>query len=113
MEPIMPKNFDTWIPACNGTEQPFTTRNGMRVLYCWNPGRRQHRYLTLDTEAALKKAAKVIAKPTDPVDQIVKKFDKLSADEKASALQQFKDILENQAAETTEEDEEEDTAVAA
>src|SRR5271169_5761582 len=26
-----------WEPACGGTEVPFTTRTGRRLLYCWQP----------------------------------------------------------------------------
>ena len=25
-----------WIPACGGTEKPFTTRTGRRLLYVWD-----------------------------------------------------------------------------
>lgn len=38
-----------WIPACGGTETPFTIR-GIRVLYCWNPVSGKHAYLNLDTD---------------------------------------------------------------
>ena len=30
-----------------GTETPFTTRNGYRMLYCYNPATGKHAYLTL------------------------------------------------------------------
>jgi hypothetical protein len=43
---------DTWLPACGGTEQPFTCK-GRRLLYCWNPARDEHAYLDLDTDLFL------------------------------------------------------------
>lgn len=33
-----------WIPACGGTETPFTTRTGRRLLYMWNPTTGEHAY---------------------------------------------------------------------
>jgi hypothetical protein len=44
---------DDWIPACNGTEVPFTSRTGMRLLYCWQPSTGKHAYLNLDTDIIL------------------------------------------------------------
>lgn len=42
-----------WVPACNGTEEPFTTRNGIRLLYCWHPSTGKHAYLNCDTDIIL------------------------------------------------------------
>lgn len=42
-----------WFPACGGTEVPFTTRNGFRLLYCWQPPTGRHAYINLDTDIAL------------------------------------------------------------
>ena len=42
-----------WVPACGGTEQPFTTRRGFRLLYCWQPTTGKHAYINLDTDIAL------------------------------------------------------------
>lgn len=39
-----------WIPACGGTEVPFFTRSGDRVLYCWQPRTGKHAYLDLGTD---------------------------------------------------------------
>lgn len=39
-----------WIPACGGTEVPFTTRTGRRLLYCWQPSTGRHAYLDLSTD---------------------------------------------------------------
>ena len=33
-----------WVPACGGTEAPFTTRTGRRLLYMWNPTTGEHAY---------------------------------------------------------------------
>lgn len=42
-----------WVPACNGTEVPFTTRAGFRLLYCWQRTTGRHAYLNLDTDLIL------------------------------------------------------------
>lgn len=42
-----------WIPACNGTETPFTTKTGYRLLYCWQPSTGKHAYLNCDTDMLL------------------------------------------------------------
>ncbi len=33
-----------WVAACGGTETPFTTRTGRRLLYMWNPSTGEHAY---------------------------------------------------------------------
>jgi hypothetical protein len=43
-------NADRWVPACGGSEQPFTARSGKRMLYCWNPALNRHAYLDLGTD---------------------------------------------------------------
>lgn len=42
-----------WVPASNGTEQPFTARSGARLLYCWQPRSGLHAYLDLGTDLIL------------------------------------------------------------
>ncbi|NQV82383.1 MAG: hypothetical protein HQ494_01070 [Rhodospirillales bacterium] len=44
------KDQGTWVGASGGTESSFTSRSGIRMLYCWNPTTRQHAYLNLDTD---------------------------------------------------------------
>ena len=44
---------DNWIPANGGTETPFTSRTGVRLLYCWQPSTGRHAYLNLDTDIIL------------------------------------------------------------
>lgn len=39
-----------WIPACGGTEVPFFTRGGHKVLYCWQPSTGNHAYLDMGTD---------------------------------------------------------------
>jgi len=46
-------NADRWVPACGGTETPFRTRTGRRLLYCWNPAIGDHAYLDVDTDLIL------------------------------------------------------------
>jgi hypothetical protein len=41
--------LDVWVPACSGTEQPFTV-DGVRYLYCFNPAQFRHAYINLDTD---------------------------------------------------------------
>jgi hypothetical protein len=42
-----------WVPACNGTETPFLSRSGRRLLYCWQPRSGRHAYLDLSTDMIL------------------------------------------------------------
>lgn len=44
---------DKWVPACGGSETPFTARSGKRLLYCFNPAVYKHAYLDLDTDTIL------------------------------------------------------------
>jgi hypothetical protein len=39
-----------WYPACGGTETPFTSRSGIRMLYCWQPSTGNHAYINLGTD---------------------------------------------------------------
>ena len=38
-----------WVPACGGTEKTMIVR-GVRVLYCWNTGTKEHAYINEDTD---------------------------------------------------------------
>ena len=40
-----------WVPACGGTEAPFTTRTGRRLLYMWNPTTGEHAYYDVPNAA--------------------------------------------------------------
>ena len=42
-----------WLPASGGTETPFHTRTGRRLLYCWQPSTGKHAYLDCDTDIIL------------------------------------------------------------
>jgi hypothetical protein len=44
------KSDGPWLPASGGTEQPFFTRSGHRLLYCWQPRTGKHAYLDMDTD---------------------------------------------------------------
>jgi hypothetical protein len=46
-------NADRWVPACGGTEVPFKSRSGARLLYCWNPRQNKHAYINVDTDMIL------------------------------------------------------------
>jgi len=48
-----PETKDNWIPACGGTEQPFISRTGRRLLYCWQPSTGRHAYLDLGSDLIL------------------------------------------------------------
>jgi hypothetical protein len=39
-----------WVPACGGTEVPFRTRTGFRLMYCYQPTTGNHAYLNCDTD---------------------------------------------------------------
>lgn len=43
----------TWIPACGGTEKPFTTRTGASLLYVYQPTTGRHAYLDCGTDLIL------------------------------------------------------------
>jgi hypothetical protein len=43
----------TWLPASGGTEEPFLTRSGRRLLYVWQPSTGDHAYLDLQTDLIL------------------------------------------------------------
>lgn len=42
-----------WYAASGGSETPFTTRTGRRLLYCWQPSTGRHAYLDCGTDLIL------------------------------------------------------------
>jgi hypothetical protein len=42
-----------WFPGSGGTEKPFKTRTGRRLLYVYQPSTGNHAYLDLDTDLIL------------------------------------------------------------
>ena len=44
------KEQGDWFPANNGTEVPFRTRGGRRLLYCYQPRTGRHAYLDMDSD---------------------------------------------------------------
>ncbi len=46
-------NQGNWYPANNGSETPFLTRSGVRLLYCYQPSTGKHAYLNCDTDLIL------------------------------------------------------------
>lgn len=42
-----------WFPASDGTEEPFLTRSGRRLLYCWQPSTGRHAYLDMNSDLIL------------------------------------------------------------
>ena len=46
-------NSDNWIPACGGTEVPFTTRTGRVLQYLWNTTTGEHAYIDCRTDIIL------------------------------------------------------------
>ena len=44
------KEQGNWVPACGGTEVPFMTRSGVRLLYCWQQSTGRHAYLNCETD---------------------------------------------------------------
>jgi hypothetical protein len=50
-----------WVPACGGTEVPFTTRSRRRLLYCYQPSTGRHAYLDCETDLILSDAEAAVA----------------------------------------------------
>jgi hypothetical protein len=42
-----------WFPACNGTETPFLSRSGKRLLYVYQPSTGNHAYIDMGTDMVL------------------------------------------------------------
>jgi hypothetical protein len=42
-----------WMPGCGGTETPFLSRSGRRLLYCWQPSTGRHAYLDCGSDVIL------------------------------------------------------------
>ena len=42
-----------WVPACGGTETPFYTRSGKRLLYVYQPTTGDHAYLDCESDLIL------------------------------------------------------------
>lgn len=53
-----------WFPACGGTEVPFTTRTGRKLLYCWQPSTGKHAYLDCNTDLILSDEEAMLALAT-------------------------------------------------
>lgn len=47
------KEQGNWQPASGGSEEPFLTRSGRRLLYCWQPTTGNHAYLDMDNDIIL------------------------------------------------------------
>jgi hypothetical protein len=52
-ENAVEQNLDAWVPGCGGHETEFTSRRGVRLLWCYNPARAEHAYVNLDTDMVL------------------------------------------------------------
>lgn len=44
---------DIWLPANGGTEIPFFTREGVKLLYCYNPAEDRHAYIDMGRDMVL------------------------------------------------------------
>ncbi len=49
----MSSHVDTWVPANGGSEEPFFTRYGQKLLYCYNPKLGKHAYVDAKTDLVL------------------------------------------------------------
>lgn len=47
------KDQGEWTAASGGTEVPFMTRSGARLLYCYQPRSGKHAYLHCDSDLIL------------------------------------------------------------
>lgn len=52
-EVMLPAKADSWVPANGGTETVFTSRSGIRMLYCWQRSTGQHAYINVDTDMVM------------------------------------------------------------
>jgi hypothetical protein len=50
-----------WVPACGGTETPFMTRTGRRLLYMWTTGEHAYYDVTNDVFLSADEAAAALA----------------------------------------------------
>ena len=50
------KQEGDWLPASGGTEVPFRTRTGRRLLYVYQPRSGAHAYLDCDSDIILAEA---------------------------------------------------------
>jgi hypothetical protein len=50
---MIDKSQGNWYPANGGTETPFLTRSGRRLLYVWQPATGNHAYLDCGTDLIL------------------------------------------------------------
>lgn len=56
MDSIAEKSQGDWIPACNGTEVPFMSRSGRKLLYCYQASTGDHAYIDCGTDMLLSDA---------------------------------------------------------
>lgn len=42
--------YDVWVTGCEGKEIPTRSRDGRTFLYMFNPARREHGWLNLETD---------------------------------------------------------------
>lgn len=47
------EGWDCWIPACGGTEVPFPTKSGRRLLYAFNPWSGKHAFIDVEADRVL------------------------------------------------------------
>ena len=47
------KQDGDWTPACNGTEVPFNTKSGSRLLYVYQARTGNHAYLDMGTDMVI------------------------------------------------------------
>jgi len=47
------KEQGNWIPACGGSEKPFTTRTGRVLQYVYQPSTGRHAYIDCGTDILL------------------------------------------------------------
>lgn len=53
MQKLIGLSQGNWLPANGGTETPFRTRTGRKLLYCWQPSTGNHAYLDCETDLIL------------------------------------------------------------
>lgn len=56
-------NKEVWVPANGGTETPYVTKSGHKVLYMWNKKTGEHAYLDLSRDIFLTREEEALINP--------------------------------------------------
>ncbi len=49
-ESLCSQRVNAFLPACGGTETPFVSRSGIKMLYVYNPATEKHCYINVGND---------------------------------------------------------------